>query len=239
MVSPAPTGFGSTPGQRHEVDVVDRHAAAVARVAVDEVDQRVADALDRRNRELHRAGMRLDAPGAVGHARAVGVRRIPDAERDRADRRPVHARERLREARRFRVDDEVDARPGGRAARSCCGASRPHVKPICSNSRPSAAGSGAAYSMNSKPSVRSGLSQRSVVRSSAMVVCPCKGSVRRVGINARRWPTAATARASRTARAATPPRCRARRARPPCRAPSRRAAAPRAPRRARGRSRRS
>src|SRR6266853_3488162 len=33
------------------------------------------------------------------------------------------------------------------------------VKPICSNKRPSAVGSGAAYSTNSKPSVPSGLSQ--------------------------------------------------------------------------------
>ena len=33
------------------------------------------------------------------------------------------------------------------------------LKPICSNRRPSAAGSGAAYSTNSKPSVPSGLSQ--------------------------------------------------------------------------------
>src|SRR4051812_23503929 len=33
------------------------------------------------------------------------------------------------------------------------------VKPICSNSRPSATGSGAVYSMNSKPSVPTGFSQ--------------------------------------------------------------------------------
>jgi hypothetical protein len=36
------------------------------------------------------------------------------------------------------------------------------VKPIRTNSAPSATGSGAAYSMNSNPSVPSGFSQRSV-----------------------------------------------------------------------------
>ena len=68
-------------GQRHEVDVVDRHAGAVVRrIAVDEVDQRVADALDRRDVELHRPRMRLDAPGAVRDALRDTPARHPSRE---------------------------------------------------------------------------------------------------------------------------------------------------------------
>ncbi len=53
--------------------------------------------------------MRLDAPGAVLDALAIGERRILDAKRDRADRWAMHARERLRETVGLGVDDEIDA----------------------------------------------------------------------------------------------------------------------------------
>src|SRR3546814_6519348 len=47
--------------QRLEVDVVDR---AVVAVAIDQVDERIADALDGGDVQLHRPGRRLDHPGA-------------------------------------------------------------------------------------------------------------------------------------------------------------------------------
>src|SRR5439155_24907002 len=84
------------------------NAGPVARVAIDEVDQRVADALDRGYVELHRSRVGFDTPRALLDSALVGERRVPHAKGDGADRRPVHACERLREALRPRVDDEVD-----------------------------------------------------------------------------------------------------------------------------------
>ena len=95
-------------GKRNEVDVVDGHAAALARIAVDEIDQRIADALDRRDVELHRPRVRLDAPRSLLDQLAVSLRGILDAECHGADRRPMDAREALREAVLFGIDDEVD-----------------------------------------------------------------------------------------------------------------------------------
>ena len=99
-------------GQRDEVDVVDRHIASGvggrARIAVDEVDQRIADALDRGNVEFHRPRTVGDAPRALLDRLVVRGGGIRHAEGDGADRRAVHARERLREGIRLGVDDEVD-----------------------------------------------------------------------------------------------------------------------------------
>ena len=83
--------------------------SVLAAPAVDEVDQRVADALDRRNVEFHRARLRVEAPCAEFERPPVGERGVLDAKCDRADRRPVQPRKALREGIRFRVDDEVHA----------------------------------------------------------------------------------------------------------------------------------
>ena len=102
-------------GDRLEVDVIDADVADGARLravlaapAVDEVDQRIADALDRRDVQLHRAGLVVEAPCAEFQRVLVRLRGILHAERDRADRRAVQAREALRERIGFGVDDEVD-----------------------------------------------------------------------------------------------------------------------------------
>src|SRR6267154_5923134 len=91
-------------GQILEVDVVDRAAIAIA---VDQIDQRITDALDGRDIELHRPDLALDAPRTKRQGALVGRRRVADSERDGADAGPVHAREALGEAVLLGVDDEV------------------------------------------------------------------------------------------------------------------------------------
>ena len=59
---------------------------------VDEVDERVADARDRGDREFHRAGLHLDTPRAVRDTGAVGVVECGQA---LAGGRRVHRRESL------------------------------------------------------------------------------------------------------------------------------------------------
>lgn len=117
-------------GDRLEVDVIDADVADGARLravlaapAVDEVDQRIADALDRRDVQLHRAGLVVEAPCAEFQRVLVRLRGILHAERDRADRRAVQAREALRERIGFGVDDEVDV-AGGTPSRPCGGGAR-------------------------------------------------------------------------------------------------------------------
>src|SRR6266403_267592 len=94
--------------QRLEVHVVDRVAVIVLGVAVDEVDERVADALDRRDAQLARPGAALDAPGAALDELVVRRGGVLYAERHRADARAVAAGKVLRERARLGVDDEVD-----------------------------------------------------------------------------------------------------------------------------------
>ena len=90
---------------------------------------------------------------ALRYARAASLH----AKGDGADRRAVHARERLGKAARLGVDDEVDvALPVEQHVLRAVPRDRDEAH--CSNSRPSATGSGAAYSTNSNPSVPSGLS---------------------------------------------------------------------------------
>ena len=88
----------------HEVDVVD---AAVA-VAIDQEDQAVADALDGRDVQLHRADLALHRLGAERLRPLQGGAGILDAKGHGADRRSVHAGEGLGEAVGLGVDDEVD-----------------------------------------------------------------------------------------------------------------------------------
>ena len=92
------------PRQEFEIDVVD---AALLAVAVDQVDQRIADALDRRDVELHRPDLVLDTPGAERQRPLVGEGCVLHPEGDRADRRAVHARKALGEAVGLGIDDEV------------------------------------------------------------------------------------------------------------------------------------
>src|SRR5439155_15452940 len=82
-------------GQRHEVDVVDRYTGSVAAIAVDQIDERISDALDRGDVELHRTGMGLDAPRALLGQFLISVSRILDPKRHRANRGAVHARKAL------------------------------------------------------------------------------------------------------------------------------------------------
>ena len=91
-------------GQRQEIDVVD---GAVA-IAVDEIDEAAADPLDRRNVELHRTDLALDALGAQRQRAGIGLGGVADAERHGADRGTVQAREGLGEALRLGIDQEID-----------------------------------------------------------------------------------------------------------------------------------
>ena len=102
--------------QRHEVDVIDADVAngaglrsTFALPAVNEIDQRVANALDGRNVQFHRAGLVVEAPGAQVQRALVRVRRIVDAEGNRADRWAVQPGEALCEGIDLGIDDEVDA----------------------------------------------------------------------------------------------------------------------------------
>ena len=101
-----PDAFGLALDARQvlEVDVVDRAALAVA---VDQIDQRIADALDGRDVELHRPDLALDAPGAQRLGALVGEGRVLHPEGDGADRGAVHAGKALGEAVPLGVDDEV------------------------------------------------------------------------------------------------------------------------------------
>src|SRR5262249_5715439 len=91
---------------RHEVHVVD---AALAAIAVNQVDQAVANSLDRRDVELHRPDLALHTPGAELDGATVGAARILYPEGDGADAGTVDARKALGEAFGLGVDDEVDA----------------------------------------------------------------------------------------------------------------------------------
>ena len=88
-----------------EVDVVDRLAVLEA---VDEVERRAADALDRRQAQLHRAGRYFDRLRAELQRAVVGLVRVLDPEGQAAGRGAVLAREVPGKALRLAVDDEVD-----------------------------------------------------------------------------------------------------------------------------------
>src|SRR4029453_10339596 len=74
---------------RDEVDVVDRAFA----VAIDQVDETAADALDRRDLQFHRPDARLDWLRAQVDAMLVRSGSVFHAERHRTRRRPMLARE--------------------------------------------------------------------------------------------------------------------------------------------------
>ncbi|SOY73835.1 protein of unknown function (plasmid) [Cupriavidus taiwanensis] len=88
-----------------EVDVIDRLAFLEA---VDQVQRRAADALDRRQAQLHRAGRDLDGLRAQCQRARVGLVRILDAESHAAGARAVLGGKVGGVAVRLAVDDEVD-----------------------------------------------------------------------------------------------------------------------------------
>ena len=90
--------------QRVEINIVDRAVA----IAVDEVDEAAADPLDRRDVQFHRPELAVHRLGAELDRAVVGRGGVLDAERDRADRGPVQARESLRKALGLGVQDEID-----------------------------------------------------------------------------------------------------------------------------------
>ncbi len=98
-----------------EVHVVNRDVAdaAVAPIlaapAIDEVDQAVADTLDRRDVQLHRAAAAVEAPGAQFQRALVGGVGVVHTEGNGADAGAVQPGEALRERVWLGVDDEVDA----------------------------------------------------------------------------------------------------------------------------------
>jgi hypothetical protein len=92
--------------QELEVDVVDRLAVLEA---VDQVERRAADALDRGQAQLHRTGGDLHRLRAQFERARIRPVRVLNAKRHGARRRPVLGREVRRRAARFVVDDEVDA----------------------------------------------------------------------------------------------------------------------------------
>ena len=89
----------------HEVDVVDGALA----VTVDQVDETAADALDRRNIELHRPDMAMEGlrPQLLGPLIRGGP--VLDPERHRTDAGPVLLGEGPREAVWLGGDDVIDA----------------------------------------------------------------------------------------------------------------------------------
>jgi len=88
-----------------EIDVVDRFAFLEA---IDQVERRAADALDRRQAQLHRPGRQLDRLRAELQRARVGGVRVLDPERQAARGRAVLGGEIGRQAVRLAIDDEVD-----------------------------------------------------------------------------------------------------------------------------------
>ena len=86
----------------HEVDIVD----GVLAVAVDQIDQPVADTLDRRDIEFHRPDLDLHRLGAK---RTPARRPSPHPPRGtRSRRRRPMRRAKAARTNRFPVDDEID-----------------------------------------------------------------------------------------------------------------------------------
>ena len=90
---------------RYEVDIVDRAALTVA---IDQVEEAIANALDGGDIELHGTHVGSHTPRAKLLRPTVGLGGVANAESDRADGRPVHARERLRKTVGLGIDDKVD-----------------------------------------------------------------------------------------------------------------------------------
>ena len=95
--------------QIFEVDVVDRQALAVViGIAVDQIDDRPADAADRGNAQLHRPGLDLHRLRPAGEQFVISLLRIADAETHATGRGSMLAREEPGGAARFVIKDQVD-----------------------------------------------------------------------------------------------------------------------------------
>jgi len=77
-------------------------------LAIDQVDQASADALDRRNVQFHRANRPFDFPGSGVDRAMQCASGVLDAKGHGAGAWPMLAREPLRQAIGFGVDDEID-----------------------------------------------------------------------------------------------------------------------------------
>ena len=86
-----------------EVDVVDREVS----IAVDEIDEALADTVDGRDVELHRAGARRNRPRAKIERAAERRLGVVDAEREGADDRALDRLHGARNVGRLRVHDDV------------------------------------------------------------------------------------------------------------------------------------
>jgi hypothetical protein len=168
---PQPSGRRSTPSSKYEVDVVDRRAVLVA---IDEVQDRAADAADRRQLQLHRPAGYVDRLRAVIQGQRVGRR--PRRARGTPCRRrwAVLLGVVLGRGMRLVVGDEVDVALAPQV--DVLGLVPGHErKPIISNTGSSTPRSGAANSTNSKPSRPMGLSKNrsvSLLSGHARVVLP-------------------------------------------------------------------
>ena len=88
----------------HEINVVDRAVA----IAVDKVDETIADAVNGRNVQFHRPDLAMEGAGAEIQGAVIGRSRILHPERHGADRGPMHAGEGLGEAVRLCVKNKID-----------------------------------------------------------------------------------------------------------------------------------
>ena len=103
--------IGINAGQVVEVDVVDRQIVALAGpiVAIDQIEDRPANAADRRDAQFHRAGFIGDRLCALGDEVSVSLGRIAHAKRHAAGRWAMLAGKIPRGRARFVIGDEVDA----------------------------------------------------------------------------------------------------------------------------------
>ena len=103
-VHPAERGrMGVDRGNGAEIDVVDREFV----VPVDEIDEALADAVNRGDVELHRPRPHGDLPRAELERPAERGVGIADADRERADDGALGRLHRARDVRRLRVHDDV------------------------------------------------------------------------------------------------------------------------------------
>src|SRR5207237_6004195 len=90
-------------GLLSKIDIVDRELI----VAIDEVDQALAHAVNRRDVELHRTGAHGDLPCAQVERTPERIVGIADANRKSADDGSLDRLYDARDVGRLRVDDEV------------------------------------------------------------------------------------------------------------------------------------
>ena len=177
-----------------EVDVVDGLAVLEA---VDQVQRRAADALDRRQAQLHRPGRDVDGLRAQFQRPVVCLVGVLHAEGQAAGRGPVLRREIGGFALGFAIDDEVDVALA--VQENVLGPVAGHqLEAQLLEQRFQLLGVGEANSTNSNPMSPMGLSNRSAMQSSC---AEKKGRRKRVLPRTRRF-RQAEARRTRPARCA-------------------------------------